>query len=449
MVAYNPSWDTVEEASKKSKSGNPLDLVVEYKNYMESKGEAIDSDVLVDWNPTVEDPNEVIPKIVTELYKYKLENESNLKENIILINENIEYKDKTLKTTNTKMLLVISILLLLFAVLFILKRKRIFLLFGCVLIVCGIIRIIVTEQVIDNHKNIENYILGMPNKYISKSVDVDKYLNEMKDILKLKYDISILINDYILKEFICVVATKNGETIREKELYNYDSSIYPSYEFIDDITDYPEKTYFEDIPLYKYNEYKANSYNSIEEMLSSEIQKEGIMYEDVVKICDHISYDKTIDFDNFINELNRCIKIKETNPNEIMFKYVNRIMSKVYVLYSHKYYDNSVISYFKDWYIDGKSRDIELPYGVTLEYRAPEFVKKDIKEIVYTNERELDHDSNEKQVYVMYYKDSDGKLGASYTDIEFTKTGSNYEISFNPVDLMYDIKKPTARLVVK
>lgn len=107
------------------------------------------------------------------------------------------------------------------------------------------------------------------------------------------------------------------------------------------------------------------------------------------------------------------------------------------------------IAYFKDWYIDGESRDIDLPYGVTLEYREPEFVKKDIQEIVYTNEQELDHNSKEPQVYVMYYKDSEGKLGAAYTDVEFTKTGRNYEISFNPIDLMYDIKKPTARLVVK
>ena len=101
----------------------------------------------------------------------------------------------------------------------------------------------------------------------------------------------------------------------------------------------------------------------------------------MLKISDIISNDKSISFNNFINELNNCIKIKDSNPNEIMFKYVNRIMSDAYILHSHKYYDNSVISYFKDWYIDGESRDIELPYGVTLEYREPEFVKKDIEEI--------------------------------------------------------------------
>lgn len=49
----------------------------------------------------------------------------------------------------------------------------------------------------------------------------------------------------------------------------------------------------------------------------------------------------------------------------------------------------------------------------------------------------------------MYYENLEGKLGASYADIEFTETGSNYEILFNPVDLMYDIKKLTERLVIK
>ncbi len=194
---------------------------------------------------------------------------------------------------------------------------------------------------------------------------------------------------------------------------------------------------FDNISLLKYmnNNKKEMEY---EILFDKDIEK---LYNNIIKA------DKNILL--LIEQLKNKININDISIDEPLFQYLDRIIDAGYIVSDVDYYDNNVISYFKDWYIDGESRDIELPYGVTLEYREPEFVKKDIKEIVYTNERELDHNSKEPQVYVMYYKDFKGKLNGTYTDVTFIKTRNDYIIDFNPYELLYDLKKPTVRLVVK
>lgn len=456
---YNPLFDTMEEASSKSKTGNPLDLFVDYKNYMDSVGETIDSNQFINWwasedeiQTQYESIRKNTPQIIEELETESASIDKNLRHEVIPSNDNFEYRTVATKTYSIKKIVAIVVLLVILIILYIFKRKKVFIIIGLVVVAYGILRIGTVKQIEDKCNHIEEYLLGISDKHISHNVniDVNKTKDEISDKLDLKWDISQLINDYILKICSCNYSINKGMLIPEKYKTNDGKEDFTFLFYNDENVSsgfgYPSDYLFNDnISIFRC---KSKEEILFEELFEK-IEKQTTSYNDLLKIYDNVKNNESDKFIECLDSINSKVTYNEPNKKEEVFNYLERIMNLTYIYDSSGYTDCSAISYFKDWYIDGESRDIELPYGVTLEYRAPEFVKKDIKEIVYTNERELDHDSKEKQVYVMYYKDSEGKLGASYTDIEFTKTGNNYEISFNPVDLMYDIKKPTARLVVK
>ena len=429
----------VEEAKKVTKTGNPLDLVVAYKMDGRIDGSYQDvgqHDYYLDEDPNLSDyQKNMIIKIIQNT-NYMIDN---MKNNTIpqsYIQNIKEIND----TKNIKLLVVLSFLLIVSIVILVLTKKKIIIVASAVILLIGIYHLIPTKQLIDKHNHIEEYVLGISNNNISEDVDVDKSITEMKKTLNLKWNISKLINDYIVKVNSCYKLINNNATLPNTDKETWDENEYSAFGYIDDFDDSTNYN-LKDIPLLKY---KTNE-GFIE--LSNETLQKGIVYDDIKKIYDDVSNNSS-PFNEFLTNLTSSVDYNSIDESELLFHYLARIIDPMYVCNSSEYYNNEVISNFKDWYIDGKSRNIELPYGVTLEYKEQKKKKKDIKEIVYTNEPELNTDDSEKQVYVMYYKDSNGNLGASYTDIQFVKSGSNYKILFNPVDLIYDVNKPTIKLIV-
>lgn len=431
---------TIKEAIEITKSNNPLDLVVSYKENEVRTGKIDGSYQNVgDYDDTVDEEEIDFNSILYKLSDASLEVKHNVEDNTIpqsYIQNIKEINDNK----NIKLIVVLSFLLIVSIVILILTKKKIVIVASVVILLIGIYHLIPTKQLIDKHNHIEEYILGISNNNISEDVDINKSIAEMKKTLNLKWNISKLINDYIVKVNSCYKLINNNATLPNTDEETWDENEYGAFGYIDDFGDSTNYK-LKDIPLLKY---KTNE-GFIE--LSNETLQKGIEYDEIKSIYYDVSNNGS-SFTDYLNDLSSNIDYNSIDDSELLFHYLARIIDPMYVGHSSEYYNNEVISYFKDWYIDGESRDIELPYGVTLEYKEPEFVKKDIKEIVYTNEPELNIDDSEKQVYVMYYKDSNGNLGASYTDIQFVKSGSNYKILFNPVDLMYEVNKPTIKLIV-
>lgn len=434
---YNMYEINNKDAKNISKTGNPLELVVAYKEEMD---EGIDGSYQDVGNYEYESGDyENDTSIQRYLGDMRYNIRVNLENNIIpqSFTQNIkEIND----TKNIKVLVILSILLIISIVILILTKKKIIIVASVVILLIGIYHLIPTKQLIDKHNHIEEYVLGISNNNILEDVDVDKSITEMKKTLNLKWNISKLINDYIVKVNSCYKLINNNATLPNTDEETWDENEHGAFGYIDgfdDSTNYNLK----DIPLLKYQ----TNEGFIE--LSNETLQKGIEYDGIKNIYDDVSNNSS-SFNEFLTNLTSSVDYNSIDESELLFHYLARIIDPMYVCNSSEYYNNEVMSNFKDWYIDGESRDIELPYGVTLEYKEPEFIKKDIKKIVYTNEPELNTDDSEKQVYVMYYKDSNGNLGASYTDIQFVKSGSNYKILFNPVDLMYEVNKPTIELIV-
>ena len=433
----------IEEAKRVTKTENPLDLVVAYKEEMDGRIDGSYQDVgqhdyYLDEDPNLSDyQKNMIIKIIQNT-NYMIDNI----ENNTIPQSYIQNIKEINDSKNIKLLVVLSFLLIASIVILVLTKKKIIIVASVVILLIGIYHLIPTNQLIDKHNHIEEYVLGISNNNISDDVDVDKSINEMKKTLNLKWNISKLINDYIIKVSSCYYLLDNDKEWHEEYYDTYDNITHDTFDYIDDFRN-SSNNYIKDLPLLKY---KTNE-GFIE--LSYEIQQSGIKYDEIKNLYDNIKINNNISFNDFLTELSIKINNDVMDESELLFHYLARIIDSVYVRYSSEYYNNEVISDFKDWYIDGESRNIELPYGVILEYKEPEFIKKDIKEIVYTNESELNIDNSDKQVYVMYYKDSIGEIGASYTDVQFVKRDGDYEILFNPVDLLYDIKEPTIRLVLQ
>ena len=463
---------TLNDASGIVKSGNPLDLVVAYKEYTESIGETINPDefehdfVMGDLGEWEDDEDD---SIGNDLTKVSLEIEENLSKNVIPTNDNIEYNQIKSELNNFQTIIVVGILLVIFIVLFALKRNKIFIILCLLVLLYEIYSVLIVTQVEDKYNHIENYILnGVIDNHLSKKIEIDyddKFKADFINKYSRDWDANV-INGYLMSLNYCNKFIKNNEDFptiykfwEDDGWLDFDNkSYYSNYDefkkHIDELYSdnrspwQDEKVFVEDVPLLNYENER-----DINERIDIRIHNKLDYYE-IKKVYENINNDKSdkvIFLDDLQNKLTELIPYHnwEDNYMEELYKYIRRVWGGFDSYHYNKYFDNQVISYFKDWYINGESRNIELPYGVVFSYKAPEFVKKDIKEIVYTNERELDHDSTDKQVYVMYYKDSEGKLGASYCEIEFKKTGNNYEMYFNPIFLMYNLNKPIISLEVK
>ena len=438
---------TIGESKEITKTGNPLDLVVAYK---EASNGQLDGTYMFVGNGIWEQEDEY-----TDLQKWVSREDSkisnNIRENNIPYNYNYEYVVKQKESEFILHIFVMVILLLLCIYLMTVFHKKIIIIAYIVVISLLVRGVVLYLTPIDNYNHIADYILGVSNKHISKEINIDKNKKILDDKFKnIKWSISKIVNDYIVKTSASLKLCNNN--IEPNIITNeYDIKYFDhhnNFDYIDEIEGRKEKQqcfYSNDIYDFKVNDCFSNYFYDYDG-----ISRKSIDYcEEFIKLYDNVKTSNNKYFDIFIDDISNKISFHNARDSELLLHYLTRIISSCYLDESDDYYDNDVISYFKDWYIDGDSRDIELPYGVVLEYRQWEFVKKDIKEILYTNERELDHDDTSPQVLVVYYKDSNGNIGGTATDITFIKTGENYEMFFDPVDILYEIKRPTVRLLVK
>lgn len=430
---------TVGEASKITKSGNPMDFVIAFK---EDNGNEIDSDYL---NPLEfeeedlrnSDNHEIVYKIydVEETVRDNIKNKRIPQSQYGVVNES--------KNSNSIKFGIVSIVVsIVFILLFIFIHKKTFIILSVLALFLGIFNFANVNRKIEINESISNFALtGEIDNHLSKNIISKDNEEKLMGFMNQKWSIGKVINDFLVKINWCNNMHSNGISITD-EVYEVMADEYDS-------ENTAIKNEFDSLPLMKY------IYPSIDnwKFNKSSILLNGLWIENMETLTNNIN-NSNYDFESANRKImEKCTynSINDKNiSEELLFRYVNRIIHHSYLEKDNVNIDNYVISYFKDWYIEGfDDKDIELPYGVTLHYEAPKFVKKDIKEILYTNEPELDHNSNDRQVYVMYYKDSKGELNGTYADVEFTQTGENYIIDFNPYELLYDLKKPVATLTIK
>lgn len=421
-VAYDY---TIDEASELSKSGNPLDFAIEYK--MECDGNFTD---ITYHNEEDEWGNP--PQILVDLAKIKRMVRENVQSESIplLVNDS----EKKIYTSIPLISIVFFVaLLFMVVILFALNKKKYVVTILIILIVFSIFNIIIYNN--NNikqgrFKSIERFImLDEMDEHIC--ADVNKPIKK-ENTLKYynnKWDVSQIINDYLSKISICMQhANEDSKKIED---------IYPKN---DEVMNAGNYAFFEDLPMAKY----------LNNVSCEDILKSFMNYADLMKLSRNVSTFEKIDVSDELKRIIQFKSIDDVDKDEYLFEYLKRISDPIYLNMELEFFDFKTILEYKDWYIEGVNDiRIELPYGAIINYESPKFVKKDIREVLYTNEQELDFDSKDKQVLIVYYKDSSGKMNGTYTDIELVKTGEDYIIDFNPYELLYDIKKPTVKLVVK
>ena len=440
---YNMYEIKNKDAKNISRTGNPLDLVVAYKEEMDGIIDGSYQDV-GNYDDTVDEGEIDFNSILYKLSENSLDMKNNLKKSIIPQSYNLNIKEIN-DTKNIKLLVVLSFLLMASIVILVLTKKKIVIVASAAIVLIGIYHLIPTKQLIDKHNHIEEYVLtNEVDNHLSNQI-VDDDLNKEKIInnLNQKWSIANLINDYIIKVVYCKQKKDKNESITKDDIYSYTGE-YNRLNFYSSYNSENEDAFnYNNVPLIKYMD-KDN-------FDKSDILYKRIDYDEMVLIYDNIDKinDNKNDFySKLIDEISGKINHNDIDDEELLFHYLARITDLTYIEPKQDYLDNNLISYFKDWYLESdKDIGIELPYGIILHYEAPKFIKKNIKEIVYTNEDELNRDSKEKQVYVMYYKDSNGNLNGTYTDVEFISNGNDYKIDFNPYELLYDIRKPIIKLV--
>ena len=440
---YNMYEIKNSESKKVTKTENSLDLVVAYKNEKNGKIDGSYKDV---GNGRWEQDDEMtdLQMLVTSAWQ---DIKENIRKNTIPYDYNYEYTENKKKSNNYIIITILFIILLLSIVLLIVIHKKI------IIIVCIIVFSLLINQLFiyitpeDNYNHIAEYILGISDKHIAKGLTAERSMKLLDDKLNnIHWSIAKIVNDYIVKTYASIFLYSNNiEPVIENYHSEYDEIDYEYIDGFDSIAEIEQRNSdtFASITMYNFKESDCVS-NYLYDY--DGISRSGISMIDCYR---NLLSNRVNNFEYIINHLLDKLSYNDEIDKELLFHYVARISPSLYIMDSNDYYNNDVISYFKDWYINGESRNIELPYGVILEYKKHKFVKKDIQEILYTNERELDHESKEPQVLVIYYKDSKGNISGVATDITFTKTGTDYEMSFDPFDLLYEITRPTAILTIK
>lgn len=429
---------TVEEASKLAKSGNPMDFVIAFKEEQNNK---IDYEYFNPLEFEVEDSasSDYNYKMIYKMYDAESLIIDNIKSGTI---KQLHYELENTKLTNKNIMIAIVLIAvaLVLLIMFLFSHKMLLIVLLAISLSIGVFNFINFNKRDKNSENISTYIMtGKTNEHLSKNIDSKENKDKLMKYMNQKWSIAKLLNDFIVKINWC----------NNMNLKNIDFTDDTYYMMADEFdSDNPSiKHEYNGISLLKY----LNLSNS--EFGNDSILRNGLWLENMDMLADRIANGKN-DINYISNELMKKFNYNDVNDikiaNEQLFHYLNRIVNNTYVMNNNENIDNRVISYFKDWYIESiDDIEIDLPYDITFCYESPKLVKKDIKEVVYTNEHELDFSSNEKQVLIVYYKDSNGRVNGTYTDIELVKTGDDYIIDFNPYELLYDIKKPTARLVVK
>ena len=137
-----------------------------------------------------------------------------------------------------------------------------------------------------------------------------------------------------------------------------------------------------------------------------------------------------------INKFSELIEYREPSKEESLFDFAKKIGILNYIALDQDY---KMSRTFKDWYIEGDDKIIELPYGMYLHYKAPRLLKKDVKEIVCVNVNELDPLS-EDNILKVFYLDSNDDLKYDFTICKFIEEDGKQKLYYEPYTILYDVR---------
>ena len=312
----------------------------------------------------------------------------------------------------------------------------------------------------NRQSDIFNYLLNKATNNISTMTLQENDLNSINKY-NTEHNVSKIINDYLIKTYLCVRSKVNIEDLDNFEWYKYNhftvfrsdnGSTIRNGNFVNNIFDYSLQNYTDG---------------------------EAMSKEDMKCIYDNITEEDINDFNNgvflekFIKRISQDIKFKDWEELcDVRCKDLLVEIVQPNYFEAEGCLDRDILCSLKYWYIDGKnSRDINLPYGIVLHYDKTSYIKNDIKEFDYSNAYFLNEnireqknnivynltksypfveskDYNNKQDLFIYYYDSNDKRQGLCTDIEFVDEGifKKNQMYFHPLDILYDVKPATVSM---
>lgn len=296
-------------------------------------------------------------------------------------------------------------------------------------------------EFLDN-KNVNSISQTIKNKYN------ETFINEECD---KDWNISYFINDYITKVLYCVECKSNKELPNVKDIsksikgFKGMPFLFESHRVMTTSGDYcSDQDEYVDGTKYLFDDFGIYSEYTTEES--------------IMKIYNNLTDDDCEDYRNgtfikkLVSKIDNLINARSINDfrNLSLCDYFGMIYPEMYFLYYGKIENNdSVVFHIKYWYINGESRDIELPYGIKIKYEKPTYENKDIKEIVCNNYDLLDKNIDDKQYIYNYYIDSNNVYNGAFTKVNFITENGKRKAYFNPFDLTKNIKRASIRIADK
>lgn len=413
-LAYNDKvFDmTIGEAKKYSSDGNPMDILIDYRN---KYGENIFSN----YDPILTEigENEGIDLYVGDA-NYDINEE--IEEGINVIKE--KYDTDNYNSNVFNYIAMFIVILVLMIVLYIKFNKKIVFIIPILFLLVSTLLILVKNKQIKNFDNLNQYL-----NY--KGIDISNKVIKSEEMYPFgKMDVAYEIN-YLLDDLNDIHYEKSNN----KPLFvdEFSKSLGDKYLGKDDKQ-----------VIYSYLEKERMLYNGINENTEciNNIRKvQPISYYDIVNKMEYVferSFDDYTYLLSLINKINTKIYINDMKDDDKVFKYAKRIGALRCFDWKKGY---EIAQYFKDWYIEGDDKIIELPYGIYLHYKAPKLLKKDVKEIVCVNINELDP-LNEENILKVFYLDSSNNLKYDFTICKFIEEDGKQKLYYEPYTILYDVR---------
>ena len=424
---------TLQEAIEYSESGNPIDVFLDFKKQNGGEVDGSYGDYVgTNGDGYYWELEEKVDNITNAIEDKIDKGEEEIKKEIKQEENNsiIEYIKKNI----IKIILLILCIILIILSITLLKNKIVIIVSSVLIIVLSInlfIGINKKNEIIESLNNNENETMAIKkiiNEIEGESKEIKtndfEYMSEEEYIKKLcdkKYDISGLINDYILKVYYCIRQKAHNKKIYYNELYEVFSEVD-----IDKEREYVKKeelldrnTFLDNDPFDYGMNVKTISFDEMEYIYNN------ITNEDIESFNNGTFVKKLIDS---VDQSIKWIDAKNyKNKNILLSSYlVKKIGSRKIC---KNFFAEDILKVLKDWYIE-ENETIELPFNVKINFEKQKFIEKDIKEIIGTNKND---DS-----LIIYYKDSNGNIKGDFLLNDYIDDNG----SFNKSEIMYNIKRP-------
>ena len=449
ILDKEPSDMTVGEAISYSDDGNFSDVFTDYEAQIKRQ---LPSEYFLGYelNDEEKENNEKFSEKMSKVYD---EIEKNIESNTLSIeNEHRKiFLENLIKyLAKNKIKVVISIVLLVILVLVSIFRKeatkRLMFAKCCtILIYLALIFMFIVYKFIEQNAYsiyLVKYLNGDYSKWSDEHI-VDNKTESINMLDNVQWNISHLINDYILKVYRCVRSKATGEELKTVKIKK--KSSHDHLHFVDN------EYYVEyDGALYlNADEEKVNVLNGNSEISDGWQVGVRVGFVDVDGICtiyENITEEDIKDFNDgvflkkLVNKLDQVIKSRANIEfkDENLLDYITRIHNYNELIAMNPVYRDAIFRVIKYWYIDGDDREIELPYGLKISYEKARYERRNIKEFYRTNVFDIINNSSETdQKLIVFYIDDVNLKHGDYVNCEY----KTQEIFFNSMNVTHKINR--------